>query len=55
MVHLHSVTCVFQLPKEMVLNLYQKMTLLNTMDRILYESQRQVRDAVDISVMFIPS
>lgn len=32
-----------QLSKETVLNFYQKMTLLNTMDRILYESQRQVR------------
>ncbi|XP_036393138.1 2-oxoisovalerate dehydrogenase subunit alpha, mitochondrial [Megalops cyprinoides] len=32
-----------QLPKEMVVNFYQKMTLLNTMDRILYESQRQGR------------
>lgn len=32
----------FQLSKETVLNFYQKMTLLNTMDRILYESQRQV-------------
>ncbi|XP_017553979.1 2-oxoisovalerate dehydrogenase subunit alpha, mitochondrial [Pygocentrus nattereri] len=32
-----------KLPKETVLNFYQKMTLLNTMDRILYESQRQGR------------
>ncbi|MEQ2158726.1 hypothetical protein GOODEAATRI_015351 [Goodea atripinnis] len=32
-----------QLSKETVLNFYQKMTLLNTMDRILYESQRQGR------------
>ncbi|KTG36311.1 hypothetical protein cypCar_00010529 [Cyprinus carpio] len=32
-----------KLSKEMVLNFYQKMTLLNTMDRILYESQRQGR------------
>lgn len=31
-----------QLPKELVLKLYKTMTLLNTMDRILYESQRQV-------------
>uniref|UniRef100_A0A8B9MZ65 2-oxoisovalerate dehydrogenase subunit alpha n=1 Tax=Accipiter nisus TaxID=211598 RepID=A0A8B9MZ65_9AVES len=30
-----------QLPKELVLKLYKTMTLLNTMDRILYESQRQ--------------
>ncbi|NXV55812.1 ODBA dehydrogenase, partial [Molothrus ater] len=29
-----------QLPKEQVLKLYKTMTLLNTMDRILYESQR---------------
>ncbi|CAB1349383.1 unnamed protein product [Coregonus sp. 'balchen'] len=34
-----------QLSKETVLNFYQKMTLLNTMDRILYESQRQVRES----------
>ncbi|NXI70053.1 ODBA dehydrogenase, partial [Anseranas semipalmata] len=33
-----------QLPKELVLKLYKTMTLLNTMDRILYESQRQVGD-----------
>lgn len=32
-----------QLPQEKVLKFYQSMTLLNTMDRILYESQRQVR------------
>ncbi|NXS89026.1 ODBA dehydrogenase, partial [Erpornis zantholeuca] len=32
-----------QLPKEEVLKLYKTMTLLNTMDRILYESQRQGR------------
>ncbi|XP_078097808.1 2-oxoisovalerate dehydrogenase subunit alpha, mitochondrial isoform X1 [Mustelus asterias] len=32
-----------KLPKDMVLKFYQKMTLLNTMDRILYESQRQGR------------
>ncbi|XP_071274825.1 2-oxoisovalerate dehydrogenase subunit alpha, mitochondrial isoform X3 [Agelaius tricolor] len=32
-----------QLPKEKVLKLYKTMTLLNTMDRILYESQRQGR------------
>ncbi|KAM6288797.1 2-oxoisovalerate dehydrogenase subunit alpha, mitochondrial [Aegotheles albertisi] len=32
-----------QLPKELVLKLYRTMTLLNTMDRILYESQRQGR------------
>ncbi|XP_005987926.1 2-oxoisovalerate dehydrogenase subunit alpha, mitochondrial isoform X2 [Latimeria chalumnae] len=31
------------LPKEEVLKFYQKMTVLNTMDRILYESQRQGR------------
>ncbi|XP_071588743.1 2-oxoisovalerate dehydrogenase subunit alpha, mitochondrial [Heliangelus exortis] len=32
-----------QLPKELVLKLYRTMTLLNTMDRVLYESQRQGR------------
>ncbi|KAH0631508.1 hypothetical protein JD844_005855 [Phrynosoma platyrhinos] len=32
-----------QLPKEQVLKFYKSMTLLNTMDRILYESQRQGR------------
>ncbi|XP_043918699.1 2-oxoisovalerate dehydrogenase subunit alpha, mitochondrial [Protopterus annectens] len=32
-----------QLPKEEVLKFYKNMTLLNTMDRILYESQRQGR------------
>ncbi|KYO26309.1 2-oxoisovalerate dehydrogenase subunit alpha, mitochondrial [Alligator mississippiensis] len=32
-----------QLPAETVLKLYKTMTLLNTMDRILYESQRQGR------------
>ncbi|KAL8219782.1 UNVERIFIED_CONTAM: hypothetical protein K2H54_033584 [Gekko kuhli] len=32
-----------QLPKEQVLKFYRSMTLLNTMDRILYESQRQGR------------
>ncbi|NXE31012.1 ODBA dehydrogenase, partial [Ardeotis kori] len=31
-----------QLPQEQVLKFYKTMTLLNTMDRILYESQRQV-------------
>ncbi len=31
-----------QLSQEQVLKLYRSMTLLNTMDRILYESQRQV-------------
>ena len=30
------------LPQEEVLKFYRSMTLLNTMDRILYESQRQV-------------
>lgn len=33
---------VLQIPKEQVLKFYHTMTLLNTMDRILYESQRQV-------------
>lgn len=32
-----------QLDEATVLKIYQKMTLLNTMDRILYESQRQGR------------
>nr|KAF6281896.1 hypothetical protein mPipKuh1_010197 [Pipistrellus kuhlii] len=31
------------LPQEKVLRFYKSMTLLNTMDRILYESQRQGR------------
>jgi hypothetical protein len=31
-----------QLSQEEVLKFYRSMTLLNTMDRILYESQRQV-------------
>ena len=33
----------FQLGKEKITNMYHKMTLLNTMDKILYESQRQGR------------
>ena len=33
----------FQLDKDFVLKMYKDMTLLNTMDRILYESQRQGR------------
>lgn len=33
----------FQLDEEKVVKMYQRMTLLNTMDRILYESQRQGR------------
>ena len=32
-----------QLSKEIVVKMYKDMTLLNTMDRILYESQRQGR------------
>jgi len=37
-------TCdIVQLSKEMVVKMYKDMTLLNTMDRILYESQRQGR------------
>ncbi|KAB7506691.1 2-oxoisovalerate dehydrogenase subunit alpha, mitochondrial [Armadillidium nasatum] len=32
-----------QLDEEKVVKMYQRMTLLNTMDRILYESQRQGR------------
>ena len=35
--------CYFQLGKETVLKMYKDMTLLNTMDRVLYESQRQGR------------
>lgn len=37
-----SVCLHLQLPQEKVLKFYKSMTLLNTMDRILYESQRQV-------------
>lgn len=33
----------FQINRETMVKLYKKMTLLNTMDRILYESQRQGR------------
>uniref|UniRef100_T1IQP4 2-oxoisovalerate dehydrogenase subunit alpha n=1 Tax=Strigamia maritima TaxID=126957 RepID=T1IQP4_STRMM len=32
-----------KLDKDLLVKIYQKMTLLNTMDRILYESQRQGR------------
>lgn len=32
-----------KLSEEMVVKMYRSMTLLNTMDRILYESQRQGR------------
>ena len=32
-----------QLDKDTVIKMYHAMTLLNTMDRILYESQRQGR------------
>jgi 2-oxoisovalerate dehydrogenase E1 component alpha subunit len=34
---------MLQLDKETVIKMYHCMTLLNTMDRILYESQRQGR------------
>ena len=34
---------VFQIDKDTVLKMYRDMTLLNTMDKILYESQRQGR------------
>lgn len=44
-----------QLSKETVLNFYQKMTLLNTMDRILYESQRQVSFCPWIPLLFSKS
>ena len=39
----HSIFYLCQLDKETIQDMYKKMTLLNTMDRILYESQRQVR------------
>ncbi|XP_045019187.1 2-oxoisovalerate dehydrogenase subunit alpha, mitochondrial isoform X1 [Bubalus bubalis] len=40
----HVCLCLcLQLPQEKVLKFYKSMTLLNTMDRILYESQRQGR------------
>ena len=32
-----------QLSEDLVTKMYQRMTLLNTMDRIMYESQRQGR------------
>ncbi|CAL8081133.1 unnamed protein product [Orchesella dallaii] len=32
-----------KLPEEMIVQMYRSMTLLNTMDKILYESQRQGR------------
>ncbi|XP_064157177.1 2-oxoisovalerate dehydrogenase subunit alpha, mitochondrial [Anguilla rostrata] len=35
--------CLSQLPQETVVDFYKSMTLFNTMDRILYESQRQGR------------
>lgn len=34
---------IFQLDEETVTKMYHDMTLLNTMDKILYESQRQGR------------
>ena len=34
---------MLQLPQETVVKMYKCMTQLNTMDRILYESQRQGR------------
>ena len=39
----HFISYLCQLDKETIQDMYKKMTLLNTMDRILYESQRQVR------------
>ena len=42
MAHVCLCLCL-QLPQEKVLKFSKSMTLLNTMDRILYESQRQVR------------
>ena len=32
-----------QLPKDTVIKIYKNMALLNSMDKILYESQRQGR------------
>ena len=43
MYYLLSNFCILQLDKEFVTKMYHSMTLLNTMDRILYESQRQGR------------
>ena len=49
MVHIryvkHSVLnqYVLQLDKETIVKMYKDMTLLNTMDRVLYDSQRQGR------------
>lgn len=34
---------VFQMEQEFIVKMYKDMTMLNTMDRILYESQRQGR------------
>ena len=39
----YFISYLCQLDKETIQDMYKKMTLLNTMDRILYESQRQVR------------
>ena len=39
----HFISYLCQLDKATIQDMYKKMTLLNTMDRILYESQRQVR------------
>ena len=40
---INAVVLYVQLSKESVVKMYKDMTLLNTMDRILYESQRQGR------------
>ena len=48
----YFISYLCQLDKETIQDMYKKMTLLNTMDRILYESQRQVRISV-CQVIFI--
>ena len=37
-----STNYIFSLSEEELIKWYKSMTLLNTMDKILYESQRQV-------------
>lgn len=39
----YTIHLIFQLDQETVTKMYRNMTLLNTMDKILYESQRQGR------------
>jgi len=36
-----------QLDEDKLIHMYKSMTMLNTMDRILYESQRQVKKVVN--------